>query len=377
MLLFSIVLLSNWYDGNMVRMLLFAIVVLFTIPILKYSDKYFVVLLLFILSFSFTLFLNGYTSSFVYVAYISLPPLAFYLYGSYIGNRCQSSRSMEFVLLLFYSLYVIVVISLAIIDYIDTGALVSTSRAIYTDDAQSVVLVGDRSILSIGGIGIPLFFITKGKERFIYMIIGVLSIFSSFHYLHRTPIVVLIICSIILFLNQFKKVNFITLIIFVCAVYLLAMSNHMTDSDLILGYSSRNAYDANSFGDRLPRWLDAIGKIIKYPFGWSQNTDTYNKYVHNLWLDTARIAGLFPFIFYTVFTLMSFAFTIKRWCQKDSVSATFLLLDFSFLLSCFVEPIFESYPTHAWMFIFYTGMKVQYYSRKTLIVPNEKQKSIK
>lgn len=366
--LMSIVLIFNWYDGDNVRMLIFSIIILFSVSILKYADHYLGTLLLFVLSFSFILILNGYTSSLAYIAYISVPSIAFYIYGSYIGSRCESIRSIEMYLLITYILYVGVVISLSIIDYINTGALISTTRAIYTDVAQGAILVGDRSILSVGVIGIPLFFYKKGKERFLYLLIGLLSVFSSFHYLHRTPIAVLIICSFILLVHQFRRINFSTLIVLFLIVYLLFSSNNVIDSELIVGYVIRNDYDANSLGDRLPRWLDAIGKIFEYPFGWSQNNNTYHEYVHNLWLDTARISGIFPFIFFSIFTLMSFSFTIKRWRQKDSVSLTFLLLDFSFLLSSFVEPIFESYPTHAWMFIFYTGMKVQYFSRKRSII---------
>jgi len=361
-ILLSIVLLLDWQLGNTARMLLLSLSVFLFIPIRKYFDKQFYVLLFFTFFYVVTAFFNGFQTSLVGLTYSALPGLALFLLGSYIGDHLQEDK-IELAILVVLAASTGYIIFLSLSDFISSGQIINIGRAIYTDADHEVVLVGDRSALSVGAIGLPLALFFKSKYRLPFLIISLLSLFSSIHYLHRTPLVVCMICFLVTLMYVFRRRNtfvvILTVLLCIVAAYYLGFFD---SNDVTSAYSERNAEDAGTLGSRLPRWLNAIGNVFIYPFGWynEKNINTY--YVHNMWLDVARTVGLLPFVFLTIFTIRCSLISLKN----KKLMILFLLLDIGYLFSCFVEPVFEAYPTHAWLYMFYSGMKLYYSKQKAL-----------
>lgn len=356
LVLLSVVLILNWQDGNTTRMLLLSICVFSFVPFWKYKSSHFTVLLLFTIFYAFNAFFTGFKSSFVDLLYCSLPGLSLFLMGSYLGDVLSEDRLERAILTTLFS-YTSVVIFLSFVDIFSTGQIINYGRAIFVNSDEEVVLVGDRLILSVGVIGLPLFFFHKTKYRLLYFIIAALSILSAIHYIHRTPLIVCIICFSIAFIfsykNNKKLLNILFLLIFIASVCFLGL---FSNDEIVSAYSERNNVDASTMGDRWPRWIDALGKLFEYPFGWFNDKHTMNTYVHNMWLDVARTVGLLPFILLVAFSIKGFLVSLKG----RGLFVLFLLLDVSFLFSCLVEPVFEAYPTHAWIYMLFLGMKIGY-----------------
>jgi hypothetical protein len=131
-------------------------------------------------------------------------------------------------------------------------------------------------------------------------------------------------------------------------------SSRLTDSEIISAYSERGV-DLYTAGNRMHLWKHAINNIITHPFGWQDSVE----YVHNMWLDIARVAGALPFITLVFLTISSF---ISLWrilrIKNSESSALFLGLYICFFLSLFVEPITGG--THLFLFVMIWGMQESY-----------------
>ena len=357
-LLLGAILILDWSDGNTTRALLLSIFTLFAIPVMRYAKNIGMLVILFSISlFSFS-YLTGTNTNIISLLYVCVPCYFFYCIGSYFADR-YGENHLQIIVAIIVCVYLLVTVITYINDIIYTGQLVSFSRAVYTDTDREVVFVGDRSILSIGMIGLPLVFFSKSKLKWVYFIVCVLSTICSIHCLHRTPLAVALLLIIFSFFygknkDRNKIIPIVLISLFIIAILYWVGSN----SDIISLFQDRNSYDAQTLGDRSTRWTDAIGKLFLYPFGWKDSSVGY--YVHNMWLDVDRTAGLIPFVLLLTFSIKSFFNIIKTKIIDNSLYFTMTLINIAFLASCFVEPVFEMHPTHAWMYMLFTGMQYRY-----------------
>ena len=85
------------------------------------------------------------------------------------------------------------------------------------------------------------------------------------------------------------------------------------------------------------RWQLAIVNLFKYPLGWTDDIG----YVHNMWLDIAKISGVIPFFLLLLLTIISLRdllilLKIRRNCVVIMLISFYLAV----FMSCFVEPIY-------------------------------------
>lgn len=358
LLLLGAVLVLDWSDGNTTRALLLSIFALFSLPVMKYAKGPGILAIAFSITFLMISYFSGTGEGVISLLYICVPCYFFYCIGSYYADRYMED-SLQKIVVIIVCAYLFTTIITYVKDIIYSGQLVSFSRAVYSDTDNEVVFTGDRSILSIGMIGLPLLFFTKNKYKWVYFVLFVLSIVCSIHCLHRTPLVVALILTVISFLYGRKNVRskivpVILILLFIMAILFWVGRN----TEILSLFQERNAYDAKTLGGRSTRWADAIGKIFLYPFGWKDSASNY--YVHSMWLDVDRTVGLVPFVLLLIFSIKSFLKIVKTKISDDGLYLTMTLINIAFLSSCFVEPVFEMHPTHAWMYMLFTGMQYGY-----------------
>jgi hypothetical protein len=139
-------------------------------------------------------------------------------------------------------------------------------------------------------------------------------------------------------------------------------------SDILVAYEERN-FDLNTAGQRTTKWIDTFKEIFQHPFGWANIQSSDNYYAHNMWLDIARVTGVFPFLsllFVSIQALLIQSRLVR--IKKDYFVAVSIGLNTCFLLSCFVEPVYGGLHLFLWTMLW--GMQEQYYSdvRKGLIL---------
>lgn len=101
--------------------------------------------------------------------------------------------------------------------------------------------------------------------------------------------------------------------------------------------------------DRTTIWKSFIfGEAWKYPFGGTKAVLYKNKpFVHNMWLDTFRRGGFFPFLLLTCFTMRSALGTVTftRLSKLTGEDAGVLIsLLAGMMMSFMVEPVIEANP---------------------------------
>ena len=137
-------------------------------------------------------------------------------------------------------------------------------------------------------------------------------------------------------------------------------SNQFATSEIVSEYSDRGG-DLYTLGNRTQYWIYALNNIFTHPFGWGDSVE----YMHNMWLDVAKIAGVLPFVILVIMTINSLISLYRILRIKNSeVPILFLGLYICFFLSLFVEPIAGG--THLFLFVMIWGMQESYfYKSKT------------
>ena len=114
-------------------------------------------------------------------------------------------------------------------------------------------------------------------------------------------------------------------------------------------------------GDRTWRWIDAIKRLFYMPFGWVADGSAPYIYVHNTWLDIARDAGLFPFLFFLLPTIQSIK-TGRRLVKirDNNLCLCLIILYACVFLAFFIEPVLESNIFHIMLFTWLWGVMKEY-----------------
>lgn len=342
-------------------------------------------LLIFGITYSFIITVYYRESGVIPPVRFALEPVTLYLLGKYFVKKLCSDRLIV-ILLFFTCIACAVVISYYTISDYANGISINVERTFQNDELElSATIYGLIGSIYLVGLGFFLIYY-KTYNKFIsigFLILFILGFVSVIHLLSRTGIVVSIITTLaMLSTMKVRRVirSFILLLITVIIVSYLINPDFLYD--IVTEYSNRNQGSGSieSGSSRFYRWGDAINKLLDYPIGWWQNSHTYNAYVHNRWLDIARVVGLIPFILSLIFL----GYTIKNQIQlfKYVRKSAAVLLTFGMLLSIsvasFVEPVMEANITYFCLLDFMVGIETQMYNnRRTLFKANSmrKQKS--
>ena len=272
-------------------------------------------------------------------------PIVFYQYGKDVARRWNTENQHLIFWIIIVLCYCVDIFMICGHNIISTGELINLRREFSFDksDAEGVsaTLVG--LSMDIGMIGLPMSLIVKDKKvKLAFFVLFLGSLIVTLHLLNRTGLVVMVLCAVSLILyrsRKDRKVLFISIVVVLFMVLVLTYFD-VLNKDLIEYYTARNK-DLSTMGDRTGRWTSAMSNLLLHPFGWI-NYENHIKtfYVHNMWLDVARVSGIVPFILLVYLGCSSFISSFRYVRRTESqLSYLILALNISFFASCFVEPI--------------------------------------
>ena len=369
------VLFSSLEAYNVYVRIFFAIIVILCGGIIKFADKQSFWLLLFSISYIVGLTINSnYAGRAGYISHLFCPVI-FYLYGKKIVSTCNFLSELTTFLLLCILLFGFDVYINTISD-ISHGILLTSSR-IGNEEESIMAATLQSATVSLGIVGLAAFcFFQNPIKNFkakLYGLTFIMSILAITHQISRTGLVISVFCTFIVVAYKWRY-NILKIILLLSIVsFSLWLLSKMSvfNGEIMDAYISRHDDLDQSMGmdgGRIYRWRDALSMMISHPEGW---TSDY-MYIHNLWLDTQRLAGIIPFLALTIITILGIKNQIHLMSLKDnSFVAITLGLNICMLLTAFVEPILQGAATYVYFMFLLWGMQAQYLESYVNIDTNE------
>ncbi len=363
-LFFFITLSLNHSFGYLTLIALFSIMCFFMITIKKRTiNKQEALIILFLITYALFSSLNNHTYKSSSVILYFIAPFFFYQFGEYVAHRYKSNNAFVLFWFIVVLLYSFDTFYFSIESIISSGQIIGTdinNRTLEFESAGKSFSMSATNVglaMDIAMVGLPMLFIeNNNKRRLAFAILFLLGLATTLHMINRTGLIIAVLCLLTIIAYRYKKNIFALLFsIFLIFVTLYSLiSFEIIDNDIISVYTERND-DLSTAGNRTIRWSEAIIQLPLNPFGWS---DGKAYYIHNMWLDIARIAGLIPFIILVYFSLKSFkdSFTLIN-KNQNSLSYLLLGLNVCFFMSCFVEPIVAG--THLLLYFMLWGFTSQ------------------
>lgn len=363
-----IALVLNHRFGYITIIGIFSILVFCLVTLKTKIDKGSIIILLYTLFYITFSFVNGFTYSLSTLVLYAITPFIFYQYGGEIVKRYKKEEYVITAWLVVIICYCIDIFHITLENTILTGELIRTDRifSFWDDESKNTSATSIGLPMSIGMIGLPMFIIAKNKlHKISFIIVFVLSIMTTLSLLNRTSIIVALLCLLIVVGYRYRsniKILLLTLLL-VSVIIITLMEINLISDDLINYYAERNE-NIGTMGDRSYRWREAIVNLFKHPLGWANNGEIY--YVHNMWLDIARISGIIPFILLVYMTYDSFktAFMLIKY-YKSTIAYMMLGLNVCFFASCFGEPIYGG--THFMLYCMLWGTENVLKKRKYIV----------
>lgn len=366
---FFIVLLSSLWSGNIYVLVLFSALSYILLPVRKTFDYFSLAILTFSICYVLMLLLSdNVKSNFLLLSYL-LSPLAFYRFGQFLIRSFKDEDKRVVLLLIIVVSYMISIFIFTILDISMVG-IVNHNRTLLGDnsnagDSMSATLYGLMTSVGIGCVAGGFFKNQSRKIKFIYLLVLLLSILVVVHLINRTGIIVLA-CTILFIL--FYKSAFSFKKIFIYGFILILLSQIINylgvyDSEIIAAYQDREANEIYGFynaGGRVELWISALDKLVSNPMGWYQRG-----YVHNLWLDLARLGGwlaFFPFLISTIIVLKTIIGLVR--IQYSDFSLIIISLNVSMILASVVEPVIEGSISFFCLLLLLWGVTVGYYKER-------------
>ena len=344
---------------------LFSILVLILIPCGRYLD----LMGKWIITFSAVYCLvgksTGFISDFSTFFALSIPLFFFYCFGSYVQETLQSRKQVLNFLLITLALYSFEIYSTVIHSIIETRSVVNDTRLFNFGGDESrrmtATLVGLGASLGFAGLPMALMIKESKITRLLYLLVFICSLLTTIHLVNRTGLVVgfatMLATSLYYYRSNNKKI--LIAVAFCIALLLFRTYTDVIDQEVVDAYTERNESDLSTGGGRIERWNYAIGQLFSHPFGWAENNGTTKSFVHNMWLDIAKVTGIFPFFFLVIPTFLSIKALIQLIHRKqDIIVALFVSLNICFFLSCFVEPVYGG--LHLFLYVMVWGMQNRY-----------------
>ena len=252
-----------------------------------------------------------------------------------------------------------------IIDVSDMGRMLSVEGG----EAITATLFGLVASMGISGLG-TLFGYDNRKQLmpWLFFICFVLSLLTTFYLINRTAIVVglIALALIVIYKSNNNVLRLVFLVVVLAIIGYAIYSSGFIDQQVIAAYSMRMDEDAGTGGDRFWRWGDAVVRMFKYPLGWINENAPYS-YVHNLWLDVARMAGVFPFVFLLIPTISSLRNAYRLFRNKNSnLSVVILSLYASMFVASFMEPVIEGCIYFFLLFCWLWGIEKEFVNKKVV-----------
>lgn len=357
---FCLLLITLFFSADSVSIYFLILFAITQIPLIFRNNKTKVLTPLFLFSISYCLIwmVNDTISSNAILISILLCPALFYLYGSRIGQSLDYSKELPIALLLLIFVMLLNVFNATIHNILEVGIVDPTRKLVFhgEDSVANATVWGLLVSPALGLLIVPLF-VSKPISKIwplLYTALAILALLTVIHIVNRGG---LVIASIAIFISlyiryQNKKVYLLIAFTLAIAIILYFIPN---GGEIFDAYSARS----NSGGDseRFYRWLYGLSNLFMHPFGWNDPTLSHQYFMHNLWLDVARVSGIIPFICLLVATIRTIKNVYKL--SKLSKSATTIILISIFstvFMACFMEPALEAKQVAVYFFVFIWGV---------------------
>lgn len=349
---FCVIFTSLW-ENNIYTLFVFSCICWFVLPYKKYWDNITISLLFFSLFYTLMVYINGKSNSYFVLLSYMIAPTVFYRFGKFLMDFIRQDISRQIFLICSIVLYLVYLYILTFRDVALVG-LVNESRILLNNDSEmsfsmrgiGATMYGMMSSIGIGCISS--IFIKKQNLslKICFIVITILSMLCVIHLVNRTGIVVFATC-IVMSLLIHSKMNpykvFSGLLIIAVVVFII-VKTEMVNQDIIDAYvyrESSSTSNSSELGGRLDNWQGAIADMFIHPFGWTSHE--YN-YVHNLWMDIARVGGilpLIPFLFATfIYIKKIIRLSLKKYLSHFAI--IIISVNIAIFLSVFVEPVIEA-----------------------------------
>lgn len=366
-LFLCIALILNHRTGYITLVGIFSLLVVSQVTMRKNVDSNSFAILAYSVMFVLLSTFNGFSYSLSsYVLYLGAP-FVFYQFGRELVLRMRTSEYILIAWLIIVFCYSIDVFLTTVSNIRETGILTDSDRSFYLTGSNAIQMSATVVGLSmnIGMIGLPMLFIVKGKLlRLSFFTLFVLSLITTVSLLNRTAIVVAVSVFLIILLYKYKRnlKTFLLMLSILIGIIFMLIHWGIISTDIIELYNERNV-DVATFGSRTERWSNALGYLITRPLGWADSIGSY--YVHNMWLDVARVSGVIPFILLAYITLNSMITAFKL-LRKNETQLSYMLvgLNICFFASCFVEPVYGG--THMLLYFMLWGTTRAFAERELL-----------
>ena len=307
-------------------------------------------------------------------------PFSFYLYGKYLVQRTKGKKDILCVVILLIIISFSFLFWRSVVHTFVAGTQEYSTRILeFDENSQELGATLFGLIASLGLSGLAVFVGVKNRRGniliWIFLLIFILSFLGTTILVNRSGLVLPLIPLLVMLLynsrGHFIRTFFILALIIVVGI--LLYNNYIVDSDLMRAYELRSETEQGAGGDRLWRWADAIKRLFTNPLGWSKAPAVGYDYVHNMWLDIARVGGLLPFITFLVATIQILVVQLKLFKIKDDDMVVILLSLFIAVSSASaIEPVIEASPAFFVLSISFWGMSKEYLdeSRKVYALTN-------
>ena len=361
---FALLLFMGHRTGFITILTLFCLLVSVIVPFRRYTDSLSGLLIAFTICFTFIGILNGCIDAVSTAIAYFIPSVFFYCFGRYVVDELDSKSQIFTFLIFVLALYSFELYTSTINAIISTGSLVNTSRLFYFagDEGRQLTatLVGLGA--SLGFIGLPMSILYKEKTlvRCLFLILFILSTVITIHLVNRTGLVICVLVVLITLFYYYKSnaSQFLLALIITLILYFALLKVGVFSEEVFDAYASRNEVDLATGGGRTERWEYALQQLFLSPFGWAENSGKTDFFVHNMWLDIAKITGIIPFILLISCSISSFKVLLKLLhIKRDLVVAVLLALNVCFFCSCFVEPVYGG--LHFFLYVMLWGMQKQ------------------
>ena len=368
----AIALYMSHKTGLITILSIYIVLIWLIVPCRKYIDSLGKWILAYTMAYTLIGFGTGFINSISTAVAYALPLPFFYFSGHYIQDKSESDRFTLYIIAFSIAFYASEIYVSIFESIVSTGNLINVSRLFYLGGEESRNLAATQAglTISLGFIGFPMFILLK-KRRLIcwfYFVLFISSLLTTIHLVNRTGIVVCIFSFVFPMLYYYKKHRtqlffiFILLLAVISALYTTGIISH----DIIEAYSARNDLNFQTAGGRTERWTYALHQLLTSPFGWAESNGTTIHFVHNMWLDVAKVTGIIPFILLLVSTVKSVKTLIRLSnYPQNVVIASFIALNACFFLSCFVEPVYGG--MHIFLYVMIWGMQNQYLNQISAI----------
>lgn len=324
---------------------------------------------LMLLAFSVLLFLftPSYKSG-AFVVTTLFGPFSFYLYGKYLVLRAKGDKEIMSIVILLIIIAFSFLFWRSVVHTLVTGTQDYSMRQLDVEgNSQELGATLFALVASLGLSGLAIFVGSKSRRGniiiWLFLVAFILSFLGTTMLVNRSGLVVPLIPLAVMILYNSRGHLFRTFFILavVTAIGVLLYNNYMANSDIVRAYELRSETIQGAGGDRFWRWADAINRLFTYPMGWSNASNVGYTYVHNMWLDVARMGGLFPFITFLIATIQIVIVQLKLFkIKNDDVVVILLSLFVAISSASAIEPVIEGSPVYFVFSISFWGMSKEY-----------------